>query len=197
MADWLAAHPALAGVVTFVLMWTDWMLTVLQHRERQRSRGACYRSYPVDTVEGSPLLRRAVESGRAVSLRHMVAASLLSVAVALGLGWIPMPARTFFLGYVWGIFLVVDCSHLANLLGYLAGRRGMHGEIWIHQRTGYLVQAGRYAALAALLGVLAVGSASPFVAGVAVAGIVSSLRQVLWLRRVPAIPHPDLAPSGS
>ena len=55
-------------------------------------------------------------------------------------------------------------------------------------------QAGRYLALSILLIVLAVASSSGFVAGAAVAGLTSSARQLLWLRRAPAVPDPDVAP---
>ena len=98
------------------------------------------------------------------------------------------------LGYVWGLFLVVDMTHIGNLIGYRVCRRGTHGQLWLHQRTAYLVQAGRYAALAILLVVLAIMSFSPFLGGVAVAGVSSAFRQFIWLRRVPMIPATDAAP---
>jgi hypothetical protein len=70
----------------------------------------------------------------------------------------------------------------------------VHGQLWLHLRTGYLIQMGRYLALAALLVALALLSASPFVGGVALAGAVSALRQLVWRRRVSAIPSDDAAP---
>ena len=180
--------------MTLVLMWTDWLLTVLQHRERAAHSANHYRSYPTDTVEGNPVLQQAVSSGRLIHLRHAAISLALSAAVALALPWIATAARPLFLGFVWGLYLTVDFFHLSNLLGYVAGRRGVHGQVWLHQRTAYLTQMGRYLALTCLLAVLAVASGSIFVAGVTLAGAVSVLRQLVWMRRVPAIPDPDIAP---
>jgi hypothetical protein len=102
-----------------------------------------------------------------------------------------------FLGYTWGVYLIVSSTHVGNLLGYVASRRGIHGHVWIHQRTAYLVQAGRYAGLAALLVVAAACSGNTFVIGMAVAGLTSSVRQLVLLRRVPAIPAEDAAPEAA
>ena len=194
MIQWLGSHPAVAGIVTLVLMGTDWLLTVLQHRERAAHSANHYRSYPTDTVEGNPVLQQAVSSGRSIHLRHAAISLALSAAVALALPWISTAARPLFLGFVWGLYLTVDFFHLSNLLGYVAGRRGIHGQVWLHQRTAYLTQMGRYLALAGFLAVLAVASGSIFVAGVTLACAVSALRQRVWMRRVPAIPDPDIAP---
>ena len=58
------------------------------------------------------------------------------------------------------------------------------------------MQMGRYLAMAAFLIFLAACSASPFIVGVAIAGMTSALRQLLWLRRVPAIDEADEPPSS-
>jgi len=197
VADWVVTHPVVVGIGTFLLMWSDWVLTVLQERERKAHYSAHYRSYPVDTIEGHPGLRQAVRRARLVDPRHLVPAAVLAPTVAYALTWMPPFMKPAFLGFVWGLFLVVDTAHAGNLLGYRASRRGLHGRIWLHLRTGYLVQMGRYLALAALLVVLALLSASPFVGGVAGAGAVSALRQLLWRRRVPAIPSDDAPPAES
>lgn len=107
----------------------------------------------------------------------------------------PIPFREPYLGYVWGIFLIVGTMHLGNLLGYRASRRGLHGKLFLHQQTGYLIQAGRYAALTLLLIILTFISASSFLAGTAVADFTSSARQLLWLRRIPTIQKDDLPPN--
>jgi hypothetical protein len=54
---------------------------------------------------------------------------------------------------------------------------------------------GRYAAVSIFVALLALASGSVFVAGVALAGITSSLRQLLWLRKVPPIPPEDRVPA--
>jgi hypothetical protein len=115
--------------------------------------------------------------------------------VAYAIDGIPRSFQVAFIGYVWGLFLIVDTTHVGNLIGYRAGRRGLHGRLFLHLRTGYIIQMGRYLALAAFLSLLAACSASPFVAGVAVAGLTSAVRQLIWLRRMPAIDVVDAPPA--
>jgi hypothetical protein len=194
MVEWIVAHPWAGGIVTFLLMWSDWLLTILQERERQLHYAEHYQSYPVNTIEGSPLLQSAVTARRIVEPKHLIPALILSPLVAYALVWIPRNFQVAFIGYVWGLFLIVDTIHLSNLIGYRAGRRGLHGKLFLHLRTGYIIQMGRYLALAAFLGLLAACSSSPFFTGVAIAGLTSALRQLLWLRRLPAIDAADVPP---
>ena len=196
MVEWSAAHPWAVGIVTFFLMWGDWLLTVLQERERQQHYAEHYTSYPVNTIEGNPLFQSTVKAAKIVEPKHLILALIVSIIVAVVLGGIPKNLQTAFIGYVWGLFLIVITTHIGNLIGYRASRRGLHGRLYLHLRTGYLVQMGRYLALAALLIVLAICSASPFIAGVAVAGVTSALRQVLWLRKTPAIEASDSPPTA-
>jgi hypothetical protein len=195
MVEWFAAHPWATGIITFLLMWSDWLLTILQERERQLHYAEHYQSYPVNTIEGSPLLQSTVNTRRIAEPKHLIPALILGVLVAYALVWIPQNFQVAFIGYVWGLFLIVDTTHVGNLIGYRAGRRGLHGKLFLHLRTGYIIQMGRYLALTAFLGLLAVCSASPFIAGVAVAGLTSAVRQVLWLRRMPAIDAADAPPA--
>lgn len=183
-------------MVTFLLVWSDWVLTILQERERQLHYAGHYQSYPVNTIEGNPLLRSAVSARRIAEPKHLIPALILSILVVWALVWIPRSFQVAFISYVWGLFLVVDTTHVGNLIGYRAGRRGLHGKLFVHLRTGYLIQMGRYIALAAFLSLLAACSASPFVAGVALAGWTSAARQLLWLRRVPAIDAADAPPAA-
>ena len=76
---------------------------------------------------------------------------------------------------------------MGNLLGYRAARRGLHGKLYLHLRTGYVIQMGRYVALAIFLIVLAICSASMFMLGVAIAGVSSAARQLGGMR--PPRPH--------
>jgi hypothetical protein len=91
----------------------------------------------------------------------------------------------------------VGSTHLGNIIGYKASRRGLHGKLYLHQRTALMVQMGRYAATTVLLIILAVFSASVFIVGVSIAGLTSTLRQLLWLRKVPLISADDLPLSAS
>jgi len=197
MVEWIVDHPWAAGFATFFLMWSDWILTILQERERQLHYAEHYESYPVNTIEGSPIYQKAVEKRRIVNPRHLIPAVILSVMVAFLLGWIPENFRIVLIGYVWGLYLIVDTTHLGNLLGYRAARRGLHGKLYLHQRTGYVIQMSRYVALALFLILLAACSASLFVVGVAVAGVSSAARQVVWMRRIPAIDEADEPPLAS
>ena len=175
-------------------MWGDWLLTILQERERHLHYGDHYQSYPINTIEGSPLYQSAVKARRIAEPRHLIPALILSVLVANALVWIPENFQVAFIGYVWGLFLIVDTTHFGNIIGYRAGRHGLHGKQFLHLRTGYLIQMGRYLALTIFLGLLAVFSASPFIVGVAIAGMTSTIRQLLWLRRIPAIDPADEPP---
>jgi hypothetical protein len=195
MIEWFAAQPWVTGVVTFFLMWSDWLLTISQERERQLHYSEHYESYPTNTIEGSPLFQKAVLSRRIVDPRHIVPAAILSLIVALALVWIPESFRIPLIGYVWGLYFIVITTHLGNLLGYRASRRGLHGKLYLHQRTGYVIQMGRYAALAMFLIVLAICSASMFMLGVAIAGVSSAARQLAGMRKTPAIGPADPAPT--
>ncbi len=191
LVQWFVTRPVAVGVVTFVLMWLDWALSVLQHREWTKHSANHYRSYPVNSIEGNPGLRTAVARGRLFGPRHSVVAVVVAVAVPIAASFMPPEFRPLFLGYAWGLFLIVSSTHLGNLIGYVASRRGIHGEIRLHQRTAYLIQAGRYAGLAALLVVAALFSGDVFMAGLALAAVASSIRQLAWLRRVPPIADDD------
>jgi hypothetical protein len=197
IAHWFSNNPLAAAIATFALVWSDWLLTIWQQKERDTYGSDHTRTYPLDTIEGNPLVRSAVHQKRWFTPRHLIAALPISAAVSLGLMYAPQAWRLPMLGYVWGLFFIADTTHIGNLIGYRVCRRGTHGLLWLHQRTAYLVQAGRYAALASLLVTLALISASPFLGGVAVAGVVSVFRQLVWLRRVPVIPATDAAPELS
>jgi hypothetical protein len=194
MIDWLVEYPWATAPVTFLLMWSDWLLTVLQERERQQHYAEHYESYPVNTIEGSPMFQHAVTAKRIAEPRHLIPALVVTAIVSFTLGWIPGNYRVLMIGYVWGLYMIVDTTHIGNLLGYRAGRQGLHGKLFLHQRTGYVIQMGRYLALAVFLIVLAICSTSLFVAGVAVAGISSAARQLVWLRRIPRIDEKDDRP---
>ena len=191
MMDWFAIHNWATGLVTFLLMWGDWLLTILQEREQRSHYSEHYQSYPVDTIEGNPLYQSAVRKGRVAEPKQIITALIISTLAAYALVWIPQSLHVTFIGYVWGLFLIVITTHLGNIFGYRAGRYGLHGKLLMHLRTGYLIQMGRYLALALFLILLAVCSGSSFIVGVAIAGMTSAARQLLWLRRIPAIDADD------
>jgi hypothetical protein len=195
--DWQTISPVIVGVVTVLLMWLDWLLTTLQEREMVGHYSAHYQSYPVHTVEGNPLLQGSVKRARIVEPRHIGLAIALGVAVGYVSTILEGAPRELFIGYVWGLFLLVATTHLSNLFGYRASRHGLHGKVYLHQRTGLLVQAGRYAATSLFVALLALASGSIFVAGVALASATSSLRQLLWLRRVPRLTPEDPLPRNT
>lgn len=195
MIAWVVSHPWGAGIVMVLLMWGDWALTILQERERVEYSGRHYKSYPVNTIEGNPMLRAAVERRRFIDRRYLLLAVTFSAIVAYAIVWIPALLQTAFVGYAWGLYLVAITAHLGNLIGYRGSRRGLHGTIALHLRTGYVVQAGRYLSLTILLAIVALLTASDFAAGVAVAALTSTARQYLWMRRVPPIEAGDPPPA--
>jgi hypothetical protein len=197
MIRWHEISLIVVGLVTFLLMWSDWFLTTLQERERSSHYAEHYQSYPINTIEGNPMLQSAIRKAQFFEVRHIIIAIALSGIVAYVTGILEDPYRELFLGYVWGLFLIVGSTHLGNIIGYKASRRGLHGKLYLHQRTGLLVQMGRYAATTVLLIILAVCSASIFIIGVSIAGLTSTLRQLIWLRKVPPISVEDYPPADN
>lgn len=196
MADILIHQPIWAGAITFVLGCLDWVLTVLQHREKQAHYQAHYATYPVDTVEGNPLLQARVQRGKLFDPRHHIPI----LVFAIGVGFLLTLMNTervalFFLGAVWGTFLMVIAAHLRNLLVYRAGRRGVHGKIYLHQRTGYRMAIGQYGGALFLTSSLVILVPHPFLVGVVVAAVLAVVRQVVFLFRVPRIEPDDPGPS--
>ena len=195
MAEILIHLPIWAGVVTFGLMCLDWALTILQHREKQAHYRAHYATYPVDTVEGNPLLQTAVQRGKLLNPRHQVPALVFSIAVALLLSVMTTERLALvFLGAVWGTLLMVIAVHVRNLFVYGAGRRGVHGKIHLHQRTGYVMSVGQCSGALFLTGILAALVPHPFLVGVAVAAVLAVLRQLVFLARAPRIEPGDPCP---
>jgi hypothetical protein len=187
MNEWFIHHPILSGVITFLLMWADWLLTIAQEKERAEHYSEHYESYPTNTIEGHPALQSSVSKRQWVSPKHLIAALAVAAVVSIMLMVIPLIWSELLLGYVWGVFVIVCTQHVNNLIGYRASRRGLHGKLWMHQRTAYLVQSGRYFSIALLLLILSILSGSVMIYGVTIAGFVSSLRQLIWLKRIPKI----------
>jgi len=115
----------------------------------------------------------------------------IGTVVSIMLMMVPRMWCELLLGYIWGLFVIVDTQHISNWIGYRAGRQGIHGKLWMHQRTGYLVQSGRYFSFTLFLVVLSILSGSVVIYGVTIAGLVSSLRQLIWLKRIPKIEKDD------
>lgn len=197
MLSWLTDQPVVVGLGVVVLMLADWMLTVAQERERSLHYSEHYQSYPVDTIEGNPAFREAVAARRVINPRHLLAAVVVGAVVVLAMEITSASVHEPLIGYFWGLFLIVCSQHLSNLIGYRAARRGVYGKLWLHLRTGYITQAGRYFSLTLLLLVLAAASGSPFIYGVTLAGLTSSIRQLVWIRKVPADDAGDPRPAGA
>ena len=85
MIDWLSSHPLIAGVVTFLLAWVDWLLTILQEQERQLHYADHYQSYPVNTIEGNQRYQSTVYAKRIVEPRHLIPALIMTVIVTVAL----------------------------------------------------------------------------------------------------------------
>jgi hypothetical protein len=194
MIEWFIDHPIVSGIMTFLLMWSDWLLTIAQEKERAEHYFEHYQSYPTNTIEGHPAFQSSIPQRQWISPKHFIAAVIIGTVVSIMLMVIPRIWCELLLGYVWGLFVIVDTQHLSNLIGYVAGRRGIHGKLWMHQRTGYLMQSGRYFSITLFLLVLSILSGSIVVCGVTIAGFVSSLRQLIWLKRIPKIEKVDLHP---
>lgn len=194
MIEWLIYNPVCFGLITVFLMFIDWGLTILQENERQEHYFKHYQSYPINTIEGSPAFQNAVEKRRLLNPKHFIASVIIGTVVTLALIMIPRGFSALFIGYIWGLFIIVCTQHLNNLFGYIASRKGLHGKLYLHQRTAYLIQSGRYFSISILLLTLSVLSGSEIIYGVTIAGFTSAFRQIIWLRKVSLIDKNDLPP---
>jgi hypothetical protein len=194
MIEWLIYNPVLFGLITIFLMFMDWGLTILQENERQEHYFKHYQSYPINTIEGSPAFQLAVAKRRLLNPKHFIASVIIGTAVSFALILIPRGFSALFIGYIWGLFIIVCTQHLNNFFGYIASRKGLHGKLYLHQRTAYLIQSGRYFSISILLLTLSVLSGSEIIYGVTIAGFTSAFRQIIWLRKVPLIDKNDLSP---
>lgn len=195
MIDWLITNPFVFGFITFLLMWIDWLLSIAQEKERKEHYYKHYQSYPVNTIEGSPAFQKGVAMQQLINTKHFIASVVIGIVVSFALVLIPNTFSELFIGYVWGLFIIVITQHLNNLFGYVASRKGLHGKLFLHQRTAYLVQSGRYFSIAIFLLILSILSNSEIIYGVTIAGFTSALRQFIWLRKIPKIDKNDLLPS--
>jgi hypothetical protein len=130
---------------------------------------------------------RGVLKKRNIDLKHLIISIVLSSVVAFSMKYISGSWQACFLGYFFGIFLIINMQHLQNITGYIASRKGLHGKLIMHQRTAYKIQSGRYFAVTVFLFILYAFSESLFILGVAIAGLVSGLRLILYTLRVPKL----------
>lgn len=194
MITWLVDFPIAIGLISFALMFCDWFLTIAQEKERAEHYFKHYQSYPTNTIEGNPVLQQSVKRQTLINPKHFIAAALIGVATAMFIPMLHGELKYLALGYLWGIFLLVNTQHLSNLLGYRAGRRGIHGKLFLHQRTGLLTQSGRYFSTSLFLLILFALTGSLFMLGVTIAGFSSAARQFIWLRKIPPISGDDAPP---
>jgi hypothetical protein len=194
MIDWLIHYPVLLGLMTVVLMLGDWLLTVAQEKARVAHYAEHYQSYPINTIEGNPAFQGGIRKQQVLHSKQFIAAMVVGIGIAYAIPKISPGWREAWLGYVWGLFLLVCTQYVSNLIGYGAGRRGIHGKVWMHQRTGLMIQAGRYFSTTLLLLMLSLLSASPVMYGVTIAGFTSGMRQYLWMRKVPGLKEDDSPP---
>ena len=195
MIVWLINNPIFSGLITVILMWCDWLLSLAQEREMKEHYFKHYQSYPINTIEGNPMLQKDIAKNKLISIKHILVSLAIGIAVYFALTIIPNGWCELFLGYVWGLFLLVITQHLSNLFGYRAGRKGLHGKLWMHQRTGLITQSGRYFSTFLLMLFLSFISKSHFIFGMTIAGFTSALRQFIWIRKVPKINDDDSPPN--
>lgn len=193
----LTNNPIIIGFITMLLMWCDYLLTLVQEIERKEHYSKHYTSYPVNTIEGNPAIQESVAKLKIFNLRHFTATIIAGVGLPVALLFLPNLLNELFLGFIWGSLLIVNTQHLTNVLGYRASRKGLHGKLFIHQRTGLIIQSSRYLATAFFLFVLAVLSDSLIIYGVTIAGFISSLRLFVLSKKVVPIEKEDLPPENT
>ena len=194
MIEWLIYNPLIVASMVTLLMWTDWLLTLAQESERKKHYYKHYQSYPINTIEGNPILQKDVMNIRVFNPKHFIMSIIVGIIVFLSLKYLLKEFQELFIGMFLGIFLLVNFQHLSNLIGYRASRKGVHGKLYIHMRTGYLVQAGRYLSMTILLLVISIVSNSLFVYGVTFAGLISTMRLFIWMKKMVPIETEDKVP---
>ncbi len=196
MINWLIENSIITGVITTILMWLDWILSLAQEKERKLHYYEHYQSYPINTIEGNPILRKDVENLKVINLKQNLIALGMGIFVSIYLTKVSLENGLVFIGFIWGIFLIVNTQHISNLIAYRFSRKGIHGKILMHQRTGYLVQSGRYFATFIFLLILSVLIENLFLYGITMAAFMSSLRMFFRIKRVPKIEGEDLPPEN-
>lgn len=190
----LMNNPLIIGFITMLLMSSDYLLTLVQEKERKEHYSKHYQSYPINTIEGNPAFIEAVSKRKIFNPKHFIATVVISIGLPLFLLYIPEIYRETFLGYSWGIFLIVIAQHVNNLLGYFVSRKGLHGKLFLHQRTGALIQSSRYVSITILLLFLSILSQSQIIYGATIAGATSALRLFILSKKVAPIDKDDSPP---
>jgi len=196
MINWLIEKSILTGSITTLLMWLDWLLTLAQEKERKLHYYKHYQSYPINTIEGNYIVRKDIEKLKFFNTKHILAAIGLGIFISIYLNKIPLQGGIFFIGFIWGLFLIVITQHISNLISYKLSRKGIHGKIWMHQRIGYYIQSGRYFATFLFLLILSLLIENLFLYGVTLAALASSLRMFIWVRKTPQIDYNDSPPKN-
>ncbi len=176
LIKFLLSNLIIIGLITMLLMLSDYFLTLLQEKERKDHYSKHYQSYPINTIEGNPAFQESVSKLQIINPRHLIATVIIGVGVPISLIFIPADFKEIFLGFIWGIYLIVCYQHLSNLIGYRISRKGIHGILYMHQRTGYMIQSGRYTSIIIFLFILSILSGSQIIYGVTIAGVSSSFR---------------------
>ena len=81
MIDWLINNPVICGLITVLLMWSDWLLTIAQEKERQNHYFKHYQSYPVNTIEGNPAFQNIITKKKIINPKHFTAALIIGTGV--------------------------------------------------------------------------------------------------------------------
>jgi hypothetical protein len=194
MINWLINNPFIVALMVTLFMWTDWLLTLAQEKECKKHYYKHYQSYPINTIEGNPILQKDVMNVKVFNSKHFIVSIAVGIIVFLCLKYLPTESQELFIGVILGLFLLVNFQHLSNLIGYKVSRKGVYGKLYIHLRTGYLVQAGRYFSIMILLLVISIISNSLFIYGVTFAGLISAIRQFIWMKKIVPIGSEDKAP---
>lgn len=83
------------------------LLTIAQAREVKNYYYKHYQSYPTNTIEGNPILREDVKRNKAFNLKHFITSIIIGTIVFFCLKFLPKELHEFFVGIVFGVFLLV------------------------------------------------------------------------------------------
>jgi hypothetical protein len=181
----LIDKPILIGIITTILIWCDFILTQIQNREVKKNYQKHYQSYPINTVEGNNFLRKEVEKGNFFNVKHFIISIICGIIIYFVIK--TSGGRELYTGFILGLFILVNVQHINNIIGYIASRKGLHGKLYLHLRTGYMIQSARYFSITILLIVISVLTGSELIYGITIAGIFSSIRLLIFMKKAPSL----------
>ena len=176
-------HPEV--ILIPLLMFADYMLTVLGARQRETGYG---QHFKMPNYELNPVWQKAIAQNRWFNLRHTVLTLFFFVVLLylVEFGGMPEIYPQILLGAILTIYGYILARHLSNLLVFRRVRRLPHevsGEITLTQTFATAISFHQCLHLTIPLVILAYFSRNGYVIGGAAGAVVLMLLTLSWLQR--------------